>query len=100
MRNRAVIFILVLLSACAPRPQVFPTPPALPVVKIPLPPVSETALIWQPGDWTYTSGSYRYDAGHYIPAEGHSSTWVYGHWAGTRDHYVWVRGHWQVPGMQ
>ncbi len=94
-----IMAALVLLGACAARPQAFPTPPALPVAKIPLPPVSDVALVWQPGDWVYTTGSYRYDPGQYVPAEGHGSNWIYGHWAGTPDHYVWVAGAWLGSGM-
>ena len=91
---------LVLLSACATRAPAFPTPPALPVVKIPLPPVSEVQLIWQPGDWAYSNGSYRYDSGRYVPADGHSGSWQFGHWAGTTGHYAWVPGGWLMPGMR
>ena len=69
-------------------------PPALPAETIPLPPVSEEELIWQPGDWAYFGGSYRYEPGHYVPRAGRRAAWAFGHWAGRSPHYVWVPGGW------
>jgi hypothetical protein len=87
---------VLLLAGCvvAPPPP-FPTPPQLPAEVIPLPPVSETQLVWQPGDWTFVDGSYRYEPGHYVPAAGHGSQWVFGHWAPDPAGPIWVPGHWQ-----
>jgi hypothetical protein len=85
----------LLLAGCATNGPAYPVLPPLPAETIPLPPVSETQLNWQPGDWVYTNGSYRYDAGHYVPAAGHSTTWVFAHWSGTPDSPVWVPGGWR-----
>ncbi len=84
----------LLLAGCGASPAAYPTPPARPAETIPLPPVSEAALIWQPGDWVYDAGSYRYQAGRYVLAAGHSQNWTFGHWAGTAPNYTWVPGGW------
>jgi hypothetical protein len=86
---------LALLAGCVPPPPPFPTPPPLPAEVLPLPPVSETPLVWQPGDWTYLDGSYRYNAGLYVQAAGHSRNWEFAHWAPGPAGPVWVPGHWQ-----
>ena len=86
--------IALLLAACAaPMPGV-PVVPPLPAETIPLPPVSDESLTWQPGDWTYFGGSYRYEPGHYVPARGHSAAWLFGHWVGAQGQYGWVPGGW------
>jgi hypothetical protein len=85
----------LLLAACTANTPPFPVPPALPTEVLPLPPVSEAPLIWQPGDWVYSGGSYRYEPGHYVPREGHGSVWLFGHWTGGNGQYAWVPGGWQ-----
>jgi len=85
---------LTLLAGCVPPPPPpFPTPPPLPAEVLPLPPVSEAPLVWQPGDWTYVDGSYRYNPGLYVPAAGHGQQWEFSHWAPGPDGPVWVPGH-------
>ncbi len=72
-----------------------PVPPPLPAETRPLPPLSNAPLTWQPGDWVYTGGSYRYQPGQYVPAAGHSRDWAFGHWAmGPQGGYVWIPGGW------
>ena len=88
------LVVAVLVSACTAQIPAFPTPPPLPAETIPLPPVSDEPLVWQPGDWTYLDGSYHYDPGHYLPQAGHGSNWAFGHWVGTRGNYSWVPGQW------
>ena len=83
-----------LLAGCAAPAPAFPQPPVLPAETIPLPPVSDERQIWQPGDWIYTGGSYRYEAGRYVPVAGHGSTWVFGHWNAAAKGYSWVSGSW------
>lgn len=88
---------LTLLAGCAPPMQTaaYPAPPPLPAEVLPLPPVSEAPLVWQPGDWSFGGGSYRYDPGHYVPAGGHSRQWVFAQWApGPGGTPAWVPGHW------
>ena len=84
----------LLLAACGSSPPSYPVPPPLPAEMIPLPPVSEEALIWRPGDWLYVDGSYRYDPGRYEPRGAHGPVWVGGHWTGTRGNYAWMPGGW------
>ncbi len=70
-------------------------PPPLPAESIPAPPVSDVPLMWRPGDWVFASGSYRYDAGRYVQAAGHSRNWMFGHWEmAPQGGYVWVPGGW------
>ncbi len=83
-----------LLAGCVAAPPPFPQPPPLPAETIPLPPVSETPLVWRPGDWVFTGGSYHYDPGAYIPAQGHSRQWEFGHWGVQGGVPVWVPGQW------
>jgi hypothetical protein len=92
-----VLASLALLAGCvaAEPPPAYPTPPPLPSEVLPLPPVSETPLVWQPGDWAYVNDSYRYNAGMYVPAAGHSRNWVFAHWAPGPAGPVWMPGHWQ-----
>jgi hypothetical protein len=87
---------LALLAGCvqAAVAPAYPTPPPLPAEVLPLPPVSETPLVWEPGDWMYANGSYRYNAGQYVPAAGHSRQWVFAQWAPGPGGPVWVPGHW------
>ena len=87
----------ILLAGCAapPAPPGYPVPPPLPAEILPLPPVSDAPLVFQPGDWVFTGGSYRYEAGHYVPAAGHSRNWMFGRWAPNGTPLpVWVPGHW------
>ncbi|WP_158744625.1 hypothetical protein [Acidisphaera sp. L21] len=95
--NRIVpaLVATMLVGACTAHvASAYPVPPALPAETMPLPPVSSETLVWQPGDWVFTGGSYRYDAGRYIPAAGHGPNWVFGHWIGTDGNYAWVPGGW------
>ncbi len=85
---------LLALGACAGPVPGAPTPPPLPAETIPLPPVSDQSLTWQPGDWVYFGGSYRYDAGRFVPAAGHGGSWIFGHWVGAQGQYAWVPGGW------
>ena len=86
--------VLLLLGGCGSSLPGTPVSPPLPAETIPLPPVSEERLIWHPGDWAYSGGSYRYDAGHYEPAGSHGTLWTAGHWTGARGDYAWVPGAW------
>ena len=84
----------LLLARCA-APAAFPTPPALPAETVPLPPVSSTRLIWHPGDWDYSGGSYRYQPGRYEALDDHGGTYLFAHWAGSDGQYAWVPGSWR-----
>ena len=85
---------ILLLAACTAQLAAFPSPPPLPTENRPLPPVSELPQVWQPGDWVYAGGSFRYEPGRYVPNTGREHAWAFGHFAGTRDAPVWVAGNW------
>ena len=91
----AALATAILLAGCGSTLPSYPVAPPLPAESIPLPPVSEDALIWHPGDWVYVGGSYRYEAGRYEPLGTHGRYWAPGHWAGSRGNYAWVPGAWQ-----
>lgn len=84
----------LLLTGCAMQPRGYPVPPGLPAETIPLPPVSEEALLWQPGDWAYFGGSYRYETGHYVPRAERNTSWTFGHWTGLSPDVLSVPGGW------
>ena len=85
----------LLVAGCVvQQPLGYTAPPPLPAEVVPLPPVSDMPLTWRPGDWVFAGGSYRYDAGRYVPAAGHSRSWVFAHWAVGPQGAVWVPGAW------
>ena len=75
----------------------YPVAPALPPELVPLPPVTDRPLIWEPGDWVFEDGKYRFSPGHYVDRGGHPPSWVFAHWEGTPGHYLWVPGAWARP---
>ncbi len=94
MTRLAAAVLTLAVGACSAEPAPFPAAPALPEEVRPLPPVSASPLIWQPGDWVYAGGSYRYEAGRYVPGTGQPQAWQSGHWTGTRQAPVWLPGGW------
>ena len=91
----SVLTALLALAACTAQVATAPVVPALPVEAVPLPPVSDQALVWQPGDWSFFNGSYRYEGGRYIPAAGHGNSWLPGHWVlAAQGQYAYVPGGW------
>jgi hypothetical protein len=90
---------LVLLAGCLSAPieatgLPYPAPPPLPPETVPLPPVSEEALIWQPGYWDWTGGGYIWREGHWDRRGEHSTEWMPGYWALEGGIWRWVPGHW------
>ncbi|WP_162800515.1 YXWGXW repeat-containing protein [Acidibrevibacterium fodinaquatile] len=91
-------FLLALLAACAATTPVA-TPPFPPVPPprqetMPKPPVSEQALLWQPGHWDWNGHGYDWIAGKWVPRDGHSAMWMEGYWKRELGAWVWVPGHW------
>ena len=86
---------LIALSGCA-RQVERPIPPVPPprAEMVPLPPVSDRPLIWQPGDWDWTGGDYLWTPGRYVPRGDHGTLWLPGHWEGTPGQQRWVPGRW------
>ncbi len=91
---------LLILAGCvqAPREDTglpYPPPPPPPAEAIPLPPVSEAPLIWQPGYWDWAGGGgYIWHEGHYVPRGEHSAEWMPGFWAREDGVWRWVPAHW------
>lgn len=91
----SVLMIALGLAACATQSLPFPPVPPPQVETRPIPPVSNQALLWRPGDWQWTGSGYTWQPGAYEPAAGHgSNNWLPGHWEGTNGQYAWVPGHW------
>ncbi|HTW26214.1 MAG TPA: hypothetical protein VME92_03725 [Acetobacteraceae bacterium] len=88
------------VAACTPVAAVPPYPPVPPprVEVVPKPPVSATALSWQPGHWNWTGTGYVWMPGLYVERAGHGTLWQDGYWSQTPNGYVWVPGHWTTGG--
>jgi WXXGXW repeat (2 copies) len=97
MKTAAVPAMLcaLLLGACT-QTTVAPYPPVPPPVaeNVPLPPVSATPLIWQPGHYDWTGTSYAWSPGRWVDRAGHGTLWQDGYWAQTSGGYAWVPPHW------
>jgi hypothetical protein len=88
---------LLLLAGCATTlPQAQPPNPAPPIPHedIPLPPVSEEPLIWQPGHWNWTGSGYDWEGGAWMLRGGHGTMWQDGYWALQGGSWRWVPAHW------
>ncbi|HTU56302.1 MAG TPA: hypothetical protein VMF62_20225 [Acetobacteraceae bacterium] len=83
------------LAGCATGNPYPPVPPAR-AETVPLPPVSGTPLLWQPGHWDWNGHGYDWIAGQWIPRDGHSTTWMPGYWAENQqsETWTWQPGHW------
>ena len=84
-----------LLAGCA-APSASFVPPAVPsniVEVIPKPPVTETPVIWQLGHWDWNGTGYVWQAGQYVPRDGHS-LYMPGYWASTVSGWQWQPAHW------
>jgi len=97
--NKAAVPALLctlLLGACATTQAVAPYPAVPPPVaeNVPLPPVSATPLIWQPGHYDWTGTSYVWSPGRWVQRAGHGTLWQDGYWAQTPSGYAWVPAHW------
>jgi len=80
------------LAACATSAPPYPPLPPLQAETRPMPPVSDQAVVWRPGDWQWTGSGYAWQPGRYEAAAGHGTNWLPGHWEGLPG--VWVPGHW------
>jgi hypothetical protein len=90
-----LILALSLASCAQPTGYANPYPPvpAPQQEQIPLPPVTTTPLIWQPGHWDWNGSTYVWTPGSYVPRDGHS-LWQPGYWAQTSGGWTWQPGHW------
>jgi len=83
-----------ILAGCVPDSPPPPPPPAPVVETMPLPPVSASPLIWQPGHWDWNGSGYVWARGQYVPARGHGNLWVPGWWSRSDAGWVWQPAHW------
>jgi hypothetical protein len=89
---------LLALAGCAVNNNIGACPTAPPLVSevMPKPPVSEQALIWQPGHWDWNGATYAWTAGGWIPRGSISGQWLDGHWERQTvpAACAWVPAHW------
>jgi WXXGXW repeat (2 copies) len=87
-----------LLAGCAgPQATASNAPPPVPPPRqeeIPLPPVTATPLIWQPGHWNWNGSGYIWNQGRYVPRAGHGNLYMPGYWAQTNSGWEWQPPHW------
>ena len=99
---RAPPFLLaasLALAGCAVVPvgaayNPYPQPPPVRAETIPLPPVSEQPLIWQPGHWDYDGQGYTWREGRWVERAGHGTQWQDGYWSNATGSWAWVPAHW------
>jgi hypothetical protein len=90
----APAFLLLLaIAGCQQVPPYPPVPPTR-VEIMGKPPVTETALIWQPGHWDWTGAGYEWVPGSFVPRGGHSDLWMPGYWEQAGQAWRWVPAHW------
>lgn len=90
---------VALLAGCATQPgtTAMSAPPPVPPPRtdpIPMPPVTATPLIFQPGHWDWNGGGYIWQPGEYVPREGHGSLYMPGYWAQSKSGWQWLPPHW------
>ena len=90
----------LLLAGCSgaardETPQPPPNPPPPYVEALPLQPISEDPLVWQPGHWDWTGVGYTWREGRWVPKAGHGTQWQAGYWTrGDEGAWHWVPAHW------
>jgi hypothetical protein len=93
LRVVGMMVVLVLAGCVGPGPMPAPPPPVK-VEEMPLPPATETLLVWQPGSWEWTGAGYEWRPGSFVPREGHGLEWQPGYWTLTPHGWEWVSAHW------
>ncbi len=91
MRPHLSAFLICLgLAGCVVEPP--DLPPAIPPPRVEaVPPPPTPRVVWQPGGWHFSGGSYVWVPGHYVKRLAAYHRWIPGHWDPGR---VWVAGHW------
>jgi hypothetical protein len=94
----AAALAISVLAACQPGTgpggNPYPPVPALLPDAQTKPPVTEEALMWQPGHWDWNGSGYVWARGQYVPAAGHGGLWMPGWWSRTDAGWVWQPPHW------
>ena len=83
-----------LLAGCAADVPPAPIPPPPTAETVPLPPVSATPLIWQPGHWDWTGTAFIWAPGQFVPRAGHGEYWMPGFWDRIDSGWIWRPAHW------
>lgn len=94
MRGVAAFVVLCCLAIAgcdAPRPTHPPIPPYR-TEQVPLPPVSDAVVVWEPGHFDWNGVDYTWVPGKWV--EGTSTNWLEGYWDETKPTPVWVPAHW------
>ncbi len=110
MRLRLALVVLATglpLSGCAKMPagmpgsaasanaaNPYPQPPPIPPETRPQPPISENALMWEPGHWDWNGASYVWNHGQWIDRTGHGTSWQDGYWTNAGGAWTWIPAHW------
>lgn len=85
---------IALLGGCEMQPPPPPPIPAAVIEVIPKPPVAATPIIWLPGHWDWNGTGYVWQAGRYVPRDGHGDLYMPGYWAQTASGWQWQPAHW------
>lgn len=85
---------LLLAAGCGEMAMTHPPVPPVPVEAVPIPPRSQTVMIYQPGHWSWTGSRYAWIAGTWVERAGHGTLWQDGYWRGVGRNAEWVPGHW------
>ena len=100
-RTLLLLTTLILLAGCSgsyrrAEANLYPPapPPPHPTEVVPMSPVTEVRLIWQPGHWDWSGGGYAWTSGSFVPLAGHSDQWMDGYWSKVGETWVWVPAHW------
>ena len=99
--RRLLFLLLATLSGCAAPPAGIPQmacphlPTSAPATRVnPLPPVSTTRLVLQPGHWDWVDGGYVWDQPAWImPPWPSASKWQDGFWTPNGGGCAWTPGH-------
>lgn len=83
---------ILAIAGCAAVHSTHPPIPPYISEEIPLPPVSDTVVVWQPGHFDWDGAAYTWQPGEWVQRA--NSTWMDGFWDETRPTPVWVPAHW------
>lgn len=93
-RHILVLGLALAVGACSSTYPTYPVvPPPLPE-RVPTPPRSPVALIWQPGHYDWTGQTYAWIPGRWVERAGHGELWQDGFWRRSGSTYVWEPAHW------
>lgn len=96
--NQVVLAVLLvtgpMLSGCVATATMPPLPPPPQAEIVSKPPVSDQALVWQPGHWDQMAGGYAWTPGTWVAQAGHGRLWQEGAWSNITGPWVWMPARW------